>query len=165
MKVPGGAGGWVVTDLATTSGSTTVTSASITCRDPGRVIQADNIPLLGAVSNAAEPNRLTAASDGTATLHRAATTGLTAFIGGDPFYAARHMGIVAPATHMHCFAAMDTSSVGNIEAPSASRSPAPSRCSSPPSSARRGTGTRSGSGWSHNGWVYFGTRKVRAIQP
>jgi hypothetical protein len=116
IAIPGGVGGRIITDVATTSGSTTVTSASFTAFDRGRTIAGDMFPQFGGVSNASEPNWIIAASAGTATIRAAATatgTAQTAVVGGDRFMSGCYMGAVDPATDIFYFAAMDTSSAGN----------------------------------------------------
>lgn len=110
VAVPGGAGSRVVTDLVTTTNSTTVTSATanFTAADVGRRINhsrtADSINYITAVSSSTSAT--------TATASWGAATGLTATIFGDQFFDKAFFGAVDPATGIYYCIANDSSGKG-----------------------------------------------------
>lgn len=166
LPVPGAIGGRIITDLATTSGSTAITSASLTAADKGRIVRADAIPAFG-TSNAAGPNFLSDAGAGTGTLARAATatgTGQTAVIEGDRIYSAAYMGLVDPATGIYYGATTD--GAGNTHAifavPHAGA--APVLLSAIPGATVPPTVWRiTAEMFLHDGWIYCSGRRFKAF--
>ena len=116
--VPGGRSGRVITDLATTSGSGTVTSASssFTALDKGlQLIQVSQFKQGTFVAGVTNGTTLALSNDVTTGGGNAASTatGQTAYLGGDRFYAIAFMGAVDPSTGVFYSVPIDTSFKGN----------------------------------------------------
>lgn len=112
VAVPGATGGRYVTDLAITSGSATVTSATAafsSATDLGRRILGPNGVIMGSYISAVTNST-------TATISVAATsTGtVTARIDSDTFYGIAYCGAVDPASGWLYVAANDASNSGNV---------------------------------------------------
>jgi len=112
IAVPGGVGGRIITDLATTSGSPTVTSATaaFVASDVGRCVLNPNVLPYG-VFITSVTNATTAVLSANAT---STATGQTATITGDRFYATAYQGAIDPATGWLYVCANDTSNAGNV---------------------------------------------------
>lgn len=110
IPVPGGASGRYISDLAMTSGSATVTSATanFTSQDKGRIIAGNNAIPIGTFI-ASVTNATTAVLSASLSNTQGSQP---AFIAGDTFYASAYAGAVDPATGWLYVVANDSSVAG-----------------------------------------------------
>lgn len=105
--VPGGTPGRRVTDLATTSGSTTVTSATaaFTANDVGALIRTNGqnyIPIPTFIASVTNATTVVMTKPSVTT-----ATGVTAVISGEIFGQAGYYGAIDPATGIYYFASLN----------------------------------------------------------